>query len=115
MSHRKTFIGRVLSVTQSKVVLSTQDPARGDAIALQAGAVVLERARALVGQVVRYTAEVSSETRCLSNPQFVIGSEFGLQAVSNVDNVLAGTRTPFEHSGMCDDWRPCSTCRMSAR
>lgn len=81
--NRKTFIGRVLSVTQSAVVMSTIDPARGDAIALQAGAVVLERARALVGRTVRYTAEVSSETRCLSNPQFVIGSEYGLVAVAN--------------------------------
>lgn len=81
---RKTFIGRVLSVTQSKVVMSTEDPSRGDAIALQAGAVVLEQARGLVGRVVRYTAEVSEATRCLSNPQFVIGSAFGLQAVSPV-------------------------------
>lgn len=82
MSSRKVFIGRVLSVTQSKVIMSTEDPSRGDAIALQAGAVVLEQARGLVGRVVRYTAEVSEATKCLSNPQFVIGSEFGLQAVA---------------------------------
>lgn len=81
---RKTFIGRVMAVTRSKVVLSTIDPAQGDAIALQAGAVVLEQARGLVGRVVRYTAEVSSETKCLSKPHFVIGSEFGLQAIQPV-------------------------------
>jgi hypothetical protein len=101
MPVRKTFIGRVLSVTQSKVVMSTIDPANGDAIALQAGAVVLERARALVGQVVRYTAEVSEATKCLSNPQFVIGSEYGLVAVHTTHSEACKSANRFGEGFDC--------------
>lgn len=98
---RKTFIGRVLSVTNSKVIMSTTDPAHGDAIALQAGAVVLEQARRLQGRVVRFVAEVSEATKCLSNPQFVIGSEFGLQAVapSAKCDCIRGTVECKNHDG----------------
>lgn len=79
---RKTFVGRVLGVTGSNVVMSTIDPAGGDTLTIQAGEAVLRQAHGLLGRVVRYTAEVASDTRCLSKPQFTVGSEFGLQAVS---------------------------------
>ncbi len=77
-SSRKTFVGRILGVTQSSVVMSVQD----GSIGLAAGAVTLEQARTMLGQTVRYSVDVASETQCLSNPKFVIGSEFGIQAAT---------------------------------
>lgn len=84
-THRKLFIGRVLSVTQTTVIMTAAaelGPLPESAISLQAGAVVLEQARGLIGRIVRYTAEVSEQTQCLTKPKFVIGSEMGLQAVT---------------------------------
>ena len=78
---RQTFIGRILAVTSESVIMSTVDPSRSEAIALQAGAVIRAEAACLKGHVVRYTAEVSERTKCLSNPRFCIGSEYGLRAV----------------------------------
>lgn len=105
---RQTFIGRILAVTSESVIMSTVDPSRSEAIALQAGAVIRAEAARLKGHVVRYTAEVSERTKCLSNPKFCIGSEYGLRAV------FERREEPREHSGMCDDWRPCAECRRSA-
>lgn len=81
---RQTFIGRILAVTSESVIMSTVDPSRSEAIALQAGAVIRAEAARLKGHVVRYTAEVSERTKCLSNPRFCIGSEYGLRAVAQV-------------------------------
>jgi hypothetical protein len=78
---RQTFIGRILAVTSESVIMSTVDPSRSEAIALRAGAVIRTEAARLKGHVVRYTAEVSERTKCLSNPKFCIGSEYGLRAV----------------------------------
>jgi hypothetical protein len=72
-------------VTQTTVIMTAADelgPLPESAISLQAGAVVLEQARGLIGRIVRYTAEVSEQTQCLTKPKFVIGSEVGLQAVT---------------------------------
>lgn len=79
---RKTFIGTILSVTQSKIVMSSKPVggSGGEPIALTAGAVVLEQARSLIGRTVRYTAELDASTSELTRPQFVIGSEYGLRA-----------------------------------
>lgn len=80
MSHRKTFIGTILSVTQSKIIMSSQASPNSEPISLAAGAVVLEQARSLIGRTVRYTAELDTSTAELTRPQFVIGSEYGLRA-----------------------------------
>lgn len=87
---RKTFIGTILSVSQSKVIVTSG--AAGEPIALAAGAVVLEEARRLIGRTVRYTAELDSATAELTRPQFVIGSEYGLRAqvTERLKNELAG-------------------------
>lgn len=87
---RHTFIGRILAVTSESVIMSTVDPSRSDAIALQAGAVIRAEAERLRGHVVRYTAEVSERTKCLSNPKFCIGSEYGLRAIAVRDRSEEG-------------------------
>lgn len=84
---RKTFIGTILSVTQTKIVL-TSNANGGEPIALAAGAVVLEQARSLIGRTVRYTAELDASTSELTRPQFVIGSEYGLRAQVVMRDVL---------------------------
>jgi hypothetical protein len=74
---RKTFIGRIVSVGQTHIVMADA----GGVLAMNAGAVTLEQARMRLGHLVRYTVELSEETRTPTEPKFVIGSEFGLQAV----------------------------------
>lgn len=78
MPSRKTFVGRVLSVTQTHVVMSCAD----GAISLRAGAVTLEQARCWLRRTVRYSVELDASTQALSDPRFVIGSEYGLVAVT---------------------------------
>lgn len=100
---RQTFIGRILAVTSESVIMSTVDPSRSEAIALQAGAVIRAEAARLKGHVVRYTAEVSERTRCLSNPKFCIGSEYGLRAVFEWREALQVEATcPKDEDGQCE-------------
>ena len=83
--------------------MSTVDPSRSEAIALQAGAVIREEAARLKGRVVRYTAEVSERTKCLSNPRFCIGSEYGLRAVfERREELRLEAACPKDEDGQCE-------------
>lgn len=97
MSHRKTFIGTILSVTQSKIIMSSQASPNSEPISLAAGAVVLEQARSLIGRTVRYTAELDASTSELTRPQFVIGSEYGLRAQVVIRNPVPGELLDGKH------------------
>ena len=78
----KVFISKLVAVTSESVIMSTGEKLRGDLIAIRAGAAILNQAKDLVGQTLRYTAHIDADTRCLSNPRFVIGSQFGLRPVT---------------------------------
>lgn len=78
----KVFISKVVAVTSDSVIMRTVEKLRGDLIAIRAGAAVRSQAEDLVGQTVRFTAFLDTETRCLSNPKFVIGSQFGLKPIT---------------------------------
>jgi hypothetical protein len=53
----------------------------GHRISLRAGEQVLQQAQALLGRRVRFQAMLHESTLSLASPIFVIGSQFGLQAV----------------------------------
>ena len=54
----------------------------GNRIELLAGAAVREQAEALLGRRVRFQAQLHESTLSLSSPIFVVGSQFGLQALA---------------------------------
>lgn len=75
---RKQFIGTIVTVGTSTIVMRVL-PAN-EIVALDAGAAVLEQARAMgAGRTVRFSAELDERTQCLTAPRFVISSQFGLQ------------------------------------
>lgn len=107
MFGRKTFIGRVLGVTRNGVVMSLNE----GAITIQAGEAVLRQATAQLGRTVRYSVDVASDTQCLSNPRFVIGSEMGLLAVAQTTlerlHDEGGRQHGWTHAGdlgLVPDW-----------
>jgi hypothetical protein len=77
----RTYTGVVVSVdaTESSPQVHVELGARR--IALRASVRTALAAIPLVGRRVRFQAELSEHTQCLTSPVFVIGSAYGLRAV----------------------------------
>lgn len=87
----RTYTGTVVSVDATEaspqVHVEVPGPRR---LALRASVRTALDAIPLVGRRVRFQAELSEHTQCLTSPVFVIGSAYGLRAVAAGDDV---TRT----------------------
>lgn len=74
----KLFEGTVITRHEGGVLLEMLD---GKRITVKAGDQVQAQAENLIGKRVRFQAMLHESTPCLASPIFVVGSQFGLQAV----------------------------------
>lgn len=75
----RTYTATVIAAREGFV---TAELPTGERIDLKAGAEVEARAEALRGRRVRFQAMLHESTLSLASPIFVIGSQYGLQAVA---------------------------------
>jgi hypothetical protein len=78
----KTYTGVIISAANigPTPMVKIRVPS-GDMLELRASTRVAIEAITLIGRRVRFQAELSEHTVCLTQPLFVLGSQFGLKAI----------------------------------
>ena len=87
----RTYTGVVVSVDATESSPQVHVELTGRRLALRASVRTALDAIPLVGRRVRFQAELSEHTQCLTSPVFVIGSSYGLRAVDGVAAVQTTT------------------------
>ena len=75
----KTYEGTIREAAGNRIILT--ETGSGETLSLKAGAATLEQARAMIGRRVRFQAQLHESSIFLAAPIFIVGSQYGLQAV----------------------------------
>jgi hypothetical protein len=75
----KTYEGVIRETAGNRIILT--ETGSGETLSLKAGEATLTQARAMVGRRVRFQAQLHESSIFLAAPIFIVGSQYGLQAV----------------------------------